>query len=177
MPSTTKLNELQLVLLAHAVKTSDGSMFPLPDTVSGPDRIQKELKALLRRGLIVEAKTTDRAASWRQVGEVHFGLFLTKQGTEALALAAREESTIAGPADGAQPAAPALREARPGSKIANVLGLLRRTQGATLAELVGATGWLPHTTRAALTGLKKKGHAIAKTKRDEVTCYQIAGAR
>jgi hypothetical protein len=62
---------------------------------------------------------------------------------------------------------------KPVSKIAQVLELLRRSDGATLAQLVDATGWLPHTTRAALTGLKKKGHAITKTKRDGVTCYAI----
>ena len=30
----------------------------------------------------------------------------------------------------------------------------------TLAELIAATGWLPHTTRAALTGLRKRGYAV-----------------
>jgi hypothetical protein len=38
---------------------------------------------------------------------------------------------------------------------------------------MAATGWLPHTTRAALTGLRKKGHVIEKTKRDDATCYRI----
>ena len=64
---------------------------------------------------------------------------------------------------------------RPESKIAQVTRLLERVEGATLAELVEATGWLPHTTRAALTGLKKKGKVITKGKRDDVTCYFIAG--
>lgn len=63
---------------------------------------------------------------------------------------------------------------RPASKISQIIALLRRQQGATLAEMTGVTGWLPHTTRAALTGLRKKGHTIAKTKRGDVTCYQIA---
>jgi hypothetical protein len=54
-----------------------------------------------------------------------------------------------------------------------VVALLEREQGATLAEMVEATGWLPHTTRAALTGLRKKGRAIAKTKRGDATCYRI----
>ncbi|MDP4576033.1 DUF3489 domain-containing protein [Qipengyuania sp. G39] len=36
-----------------------------------------------------------------------------------------------------------------------------------------ATGWLPHTTRAAMTGLKKKGHTIERDKRGEVSCYRI----
>lgn len=62
------------------------------------------------------------------------------------------------------------------SKIAAVITLLEREQGATLAEMVEATGWLPHTTRATLTGLKKKGHTITKDKRDDVTCYRIAKA-
>lgn len=62
------------------------------------------------------------------------------------------------------------------SKIAAVIALLQREQGATLAEMVEATGWLPHTTRAALTGLKKKGHTLAKDKRDDETCYRIVKA-
>jgi hypothetical protein len=61
------------------------------------------------------------------------------------------------------------------SKISLVQDLLRREQGATLAELVEATGWLPHTTRAALTGLKKKGHVIGKAKVDGVTRYMTTG--
>ena len=64
----------------------------------------------------------------------------------------------------------------PTSKIAAVIALLQREQGATLAELVEATGWLPHTTRAALTGLKKKGHTLTKDKRGDVTCYRIVKA-
>jgi hypothetical protein len=57
-----------------------------------------------------------------------------------------------------------------------VIGMLRSKGGATLAELVEATGWLPHTARAALTGIRKKGHAITKSRRADVTVYQIAKA-
>ena len=60
------------------------------------------------------------------------------------------------------------------SKIEKVLNLLRRGQGASLTEMVKVTGWLPHSTRAALTGLRKKGHAIGKTSRDGVTIYSVA---
>ena len=62
------------------------------------------------------------------------------------------------------------------TKIDQVIALLQRTQGATLAEIVQATGWQPHSARAALTGLKKKGHVIAKSKRDDATCYHITEA-
>jgi hypothetical protein len=49
--------------------------------------------------------------------------------------------------------------------------------GATLNDMVGATGWLPHTTRAALTGLRHKGYAIAKSRNAEAkTVYRIDAA-
>ena len=57
-----------------------------------------------------------------------------------------------------------------------VLGMLRRVEGATLDQMVEATGWLPHTTRAALTGLKKKGHVVASKKLDGVRTYSIAAS-
>ena len=63
-----------------------------------------------------------------------------------------------------------------GTKSAAVIALLSCPDGATLDEMIAATGWLPHTTRAALTGLKKKGHVIVRGKRGDVTCYRIAAA-
>ena len=72
------------------------------------------------------------------------------------------------PKDEAQP-----QPTKRSSKTEMVLSLLRRTDGATLEELVAATGWLPHTTRAAMTGLKKKGHQITRTKVDGVSRYTV----
>ena len=68
------------------------------------------------------------------------------------------------------------RDASRATKTSIVLDLLRREQGATLAELVALTGWLPHTTRAALTGLRKKGHVLEKSTRADATCYRIEAA-
>ena len=51
---------------------------------------------------------------------------------------------------------------RDGSKLAQVIELLRRADGATIADLSQATGWLPHTTRATLTGLRKRGYAVIR---------------
>ena len=74
------------------------------------------------------------------------------------------------------PPAPVATPVKPLSKKDQVLALLQRDGGATLEELVTATGWLKHTTRAALTGLRKAGHTIEKGKRGEVTCYSIKAA-
>lgn len=60
-------------------------------------------------------------------------------------------------------AASAIRP-KPGSKLGIVLALLEKPQGASLAMLVEVTGWLPHTTRAALTGLRKRGFAVVSEK-------------
>lgn len=79
-------------------------------------------------------------------------------------------------APGSKPAAKAAAAStvtKAPTKSACVLSLLQRKQGATLAELVEATDWQPHTTRAMLTGLRKKGHAIERRKRDDVTCYHL----
>lgn len=59
------------------------------------------------------------------------------------------------------------------TKAEKVIAMLKRKQGATLEEMVQATDWLPHTARAAMTGLKKKGHAIERAKVDGVSRYAI----
>ena len=60
------------------------------------------------------------------------------------------------------------------TKTDKVVALLKRKHGASIEELTKATGWLPHTTRAAMTGLRKKGHDIERTKVGGVSRYAIA---
>ena len=58
-----------------------------------------------------------------------------------------------------------------------MLELLIRPEGATIEQLVDATGWLSHTTRTALTGLKKKGHAVTSDKAEGAArVYRVASA-
>jgi len=58
------------------------------------------------------------------------------------------------------------------SKQQQLAALVLRNGGATLDQMIAATGWLPHTTRAALTGLKKKGYALSSDKVDGVRTYR-----
>lgn len=63
------------------------------------------------------------------------------------------------------------------TKSATVLKLVSRPAGATLGALEKATGWQPHSVRAALTGLRKAGHAVERGKDAKgVTVYRIAQA-
>jgi hypothetical protein len=67
---------------------------------------------------------------------------------------------------------------RPGSKLAKVIELLYRKEGVNVAELTSTTKWLPHTTRAALTGLRKRGFQIERFRGDgETSHYRIAATK
>ena len=196
MTTTIRLNDLQPMLLSSAAARDNGSLIPLPaNCTQDRARIGKAVAALLRRALIEELPVTDHRLAWRELDQDPVGLFITDAGRAAIGSelgqdvpdhtveAGAAADTIVVTSEHAadeQPvghpeAAPSnsAEAPRAGSKIATVVVLLERKQGATLYEMVEATGWLPHTTRAALTGLRKKGRAIAKDKRGDATCYRI----
>ena len=62
------------------------------------------------------------------------------------------------------------------SKPQLILDLLNRDGGATLVELATLANWLPHSTRAYLTGLKKKGHVIDTDKVDGLRRYRLSSS-
>lgn len=168
-----KLTDLQSILLTHAAGRDSGSLYPLPASVAGDDpRTAKTIAQLLRRALVEEKEVSDAATIHRSDNDLRYGLFITPAGLTAIGVEDAAGGSEA-PAGAAPPAAP---DSPRQTKAALVLGLLHRDGGATLAELVEATGWLPHTTRAALTGLRKKGHAIKRERRDGTSCYRIGAA-
>jgi hypothetical protein len=164
---TIKLNDLQLILLSTASNREDGNLLPAPDSVAAdPDRVKAAIASLVRRKLAM--KSNDH-------------IVITDAGRAAIGAdetAAPEQADSATDIkDGnteplAEPAAPS---ARAGTKAALLMDLLSREGGATLDDLTRATGWLPHTVRAALSGLRKKGHTIASEKVDGVRVWRIAG--
>jgi hypothetical protein len=172
-----RLSDAQSILLAYAAQRDGGSLLPLPDTLAGKAACaQKSIAALVKRGLAEERETNDGAAACRVDGDLNYGVFVTAAGLAAIGIEADAPddgsggtATAVAPAPGAKPPH--------ATKVAGVVALLERDGGATLAELVTATGWLPHTTRAALTGLRKKGHAIVRTSRGGTSSYRVvAGA-
>ena len=48
------------------------------------------------------------------------------------------------------------------SKSSRLLNLMQTGTGASLDDMMEATGWQPHTVRAALTGLRKRGFVIER---------------
>ncbi len=70
------------------------------------------------------------------------------------------------------------RGARAGTKQALLIDLLQRKTGATITDLVHATGWQPHSVRGAISGTLKKKLGLTVTsetieKRGRV--YRIVG--
>lgn len=60
------------------------------------------------------------------------------------------------------------------TKAAIVKQMLRRDKGVTLAEIVNATSWKPHSCRAFLSGVRKQGVALAKEERSNgVIAYKV----
>ena len=64
------------------------------------------------------------------------------------------------PRDAAAP-----RKPREGTKQETVLTMLRRAEGATVAQIAEATGWAHHTVRGFFAGLKKKGIVVTVLER------------
>lgn len=163
----TKLSDIQILLLTTASTREDGSVLPPSDLLGELSvRVRNAIGGLLRRSFIEEMQAASPEQVWRSEGDQQLGLRITKAGKAAIAMVSANMFT--------EKAQVAPRAAI--TKIGSVLDLLRRPDGATLNEIVATTGWLPHTTRAALTGLRKKGHAIAKERRNDVTCYRIGQA-
>ena len=186
-----KFNDTQLVLLSAASQRDDHCLVP----PTGPKRsqTQRAVAKLLEAGLVKEIRAKAGAPIWRRDEETGhtYALKLTAAGVKAIAVDETPPSQGEGerrvdhpvgvadpqPEPGSNPAATStsptavrpesqwLRGAEPRSQKSShccSVAMARR-----LAELVAATGWLPHTTRAALTGLRKRGYAIAIDRADK----------
>jgi hypothetical protein len=74
-----------------------------------------------------------------------------------------------------EPGAP--RKPREGTKQQAVLSMLRREEGATVAQIAEATGWASHTVRGFLAGLKKKGFQVTNLERVRMVGPNQEGAK
>ena len=64
---------------------------------------------------------------------------------------------------------------RASTKRAVLIGMLERPDGASVAELGQRLGWLPHTVRAAITGLRHAGREVTRSKDAEGhSVYRLA---
>lgn len=129
-------------------------LLPLPETLSASKATAlKAITRLIASGLAAEVEVSSATLAIRSDDASHIGAAITEAGLTAIGIVVPGNMDLPAAADTCiVPAAPI-----PTTKSTLVLSLLRREQGATLAELVGATGWLPHTTRGSTHGAAQEG--------------------
>jgi uncharacterized protein DUF3489 len=155
---SVKLTDAQLVMMSAAAQRDDRCL-AAPETMKG-SVMSKASAKLVKLGLVREIRAKAGMPIWRRddTGQGH-ALKLTAAGLKAIAFEEGSQEAI----ESTQPRAHAEALApRDGSKMARLVELLQRSHGATILHLTEATGWLPHTTRAALTGLRKRGYVVVR---------------
>ncbi|HEY0012115.1 MAG TPA: DUF3489 domain-containing protein [Allosphingosinicella sp.] len=177
MAKQPKLSDLQLVLLSTATQRADGNLLPFAESLkAGDTRLPKAIQSLIKRGFVTETEVPGAALAWREEGDCRFGISITPEGTAAIAGEGGEPPVDQDKSTGSKPApAPAPVKAtavKAGTKQALLVSLLEREEGASIQEIVDATSWQPHTTRAALTGLRKRGFEITSAKVEGVSRYR-----
>ena len=186
MPNSTtpKLSDTQLVILSSASQRHDGLAI-LPERLKG-SVAKAAVTKLVGLGFLKEVRVKRGEPAWRKDEEDKpVGLKITSAGSAAIGIeddgkgeteeAAPQPKTRPKPKKQAPVETNVSREPRAGSKQAQIIGLMQRKNGATLDDMVEVTGWLPHTTRAALTGLRKKGYTIERARSPKgKTAYRIA---
>jgi hypothetical protein len=185
--TTTSLSDTQLVILTAAAGRDDGAVLPIPNslTLRGEARV-KVLKSLLKRGLVEESAATAGAEHWREADDgQRLALTITAAGLESIGVDLQEAVIVDVPKspkrrrEAGKPETPFGRVPAPrsGTKNALVLDLLCRKTGATVPEIMAATGWQAHSVRGFLSGhvRKKLGHDVLSDKgEDGVRRYRIA---
>ncbi len=189
-----KLTDTQLVILSAAAQRKDGAVLPLPKSLKTKGAaVTKTLDGLRKKGLLEEKPACREAAAWRQGKDGRrMMLAITEAGLGALdgkpARASGKQPTPSKartkkPRTVRKPAAPksksrqSMPAVRPGTKQALLIELLKRKTGASIDEIMEATGWQAHSVRGAISGaLKKKlGLAVSSEKADgRGRVYRIA---
>ena len=169
-----KLTDTQTIVLSRAASRPGSLAMPLPEGLHGA-AAQKAVTAMITRGWLEEVEANLRRGEpmWRETGDGHgTTLIATEAGLQAIGIEPVVASAVAsarkaklelvtGPNDASEaspnPSTPKPVAIRAGTKQAEIIALIQRPEGASIAEIVEATGWLAHSARGLISGgLKKK---------------------
>ena len=169
-------SDTQSLILSRAATRPGNLALPLPEGLVGA-AAKMVVGKMIARGWLEEVEANLRRGEpmWRETGDGHgTTLIATEAGLEAIGIEPVVVSAVASarkakpkpgqaqtPDDVAKPVA-----IRPGTKQAQIIAMLQRPEGATVAEIVAATSWQAHTARGAISGAikKKLGLPIAAEK-------------
>ncbi len=166
-----KLTDTQTIILSRAATRPGNLAMPLPEGLHGA-AAKMAVNRMIANGWLeeVDADTRKGEPLWRETGDGHgTTLVATEAGLEAIGIEPVAASAVASAQKAnrqphAEPAptteandTPKPIAIRAGTKQAQIIALLQRPEGASIAEIVAATGWLAHSARGLISGgLKKK---------------------
>ncbi|WP_111735367.1 DUF3489 domain-containing protein [Roseovarius amoyensis] len=184
-----KLTDTQSIILSRAATRPGNLAMPLPDGLHGA-AAKKAVAAMISRGWLEEVDADIRKGEplWRETGDGHgTTLIATEVGLDAIGIEPVVAKATSAPRKAKpeptpmpqSPDAPKPVAIRTGTKQAHIIALLERPEGASIAEIAEATGWLAHSVRGLISGgLKKKlGLPISAEKVDQRgTVYKLDAA-
>ena len=165
-----KLTDTQTIILSRAATRPGNLAMPLPDGLHGA-AAKMAVNRMITNGWLEEVDANLRHGEplWRETGDGHgTTLIATEAGLEAIGIEPVVASAVVSARKAPQADAEAALETkdidapkpisiRAGTKQAQIIALLRRPEGASIAEIIAATGWLAHSARGLISGgLKKK---------------------
>lgn len=190
------LTDTQSIILSRAATRPDNLAMPLPDGLVGA-AAKMAVAKMIERGWLEEVEANLRRGEplWRETGDGHgTTLIATEAGLAAIGIEPVVATTmtnlrkaklevVSAPQDSpetpADPVTPKPISIRAGTKQATIIALLQRPEGASINEIVEATGWAQHSARGMISGgLKKKlGFDVATTSDEQRgRIYHIRGS-
>ena len=167
----TRLTETQTIILSAGAKRPDNIAMPLPKGLAGA-AAKMSVTKMIEHGWLQEVDANLRRGEplWRETGDGHgTTLVVTDAGLLAIGIEPKvvktEVAILKNTTEVPQPKPPTPRA---GTKQAMLISLLRTPDGATMDEIVAATGWLLHSARGAMSGAlgKKLGLVVTSAKED-----------
>jgi hypothetical protein len=165
-----KLTDTQTIILSRAATRPGNLAMPLPEGLHGA-AAKMAVTRMITNGWLEEVDADIRQSEplWRETGDGHgTTLIATEAGLQAIGIEPVVASAVASArkakleptperAPTPETQTPKPVAIRAGTKQAQIIALIQRPEGASISEIVEATGWLPHSVRGLISGgLKKK---------------------
>jgi hypothetical protein len=164
----TKLTETQSMILSAGAQRPENIALPLPKGLAGA-AAKMAVTKMIERGWLQEVEANLRRGEplWYETGDGHgTTLVVTEAGLLAIGIGPVVASAVAKARKAKPMPGPALPPAtaetpkpvaiRAGTKQAQIIAMLQRPDGATIAEMVEATSWQAHSVRGSISGALKK---------------------